>query len=56
MSTSDLCGVGISAPTGFVHVSSYNRNFDGQQRCESVSESSQNPHPVSPAISGQESS
>ena len=55
MSTSDLRGVGISAPTGFVHVSGYNRNFSGQQRCGSVSESSQNPHPVSPAaISGQE--
>ena len=36
MSTSDLRGVGISAPTGFVHVSGYNRNFG---RCGSVSES-----------------
>ena len=39
MSTSDLRGVGISAPTGFVHVSGYNRNFG--QRCGSMSESSQ---------------
>ena len=38
MSTSDLRGVGISAPTGFVHVSGYNRNFG---RCGSVSESTQ---------------
>lgn len=37
MSTSDLRGVGISAPTGFVHVSGYNRTF---QRCGSVSEAS----------------
>ena len=37
MSTSDLRGVGISAPTGFVHVSGYNRNFG---RCGSVSETS----------------
>ena len=37
MSTSDLRGVGISAPTGFVHVSGYNRAF---QRCGSVSEAS----------------
>ena len=38
MSTSDLRGVGISAPTGFVHVSGYNRNFGW---CGSVSESTQ---------------
>ena len=37
MSASDLRGVGISAPTGFVHVSGYNRNFG---RCGSVSETS----------------
>ena len=37
MSASDLRGVGISAPTGFVHVSGYNRAFS-QGRCGSVSE------------------
>ena len=48
MSTSDLRGVGISAPTGFVHVSGYNRNFGG--RCGSVSETLQQQQQQQPPL------
>lgn len=52
MSTSDLRGVGISAPTGFVHVSGYsNRSIGGyrgsiSESTTTVPVSSQSPQPM----------
>ena len=45
MSTSDLRGVGISAPTGFVHVSGYSRGYRG-----SISESSPSANPMNTTV------
>ena len=46
MSTSDLRGVGISAPTGFVHVSGYSRGY----RAGSISESTPSANPMNTSV------